>query len=506
LRDVKERESLTESSAIGRVAGLTALAAAAVAAVVLLMGSGGGNYTVTAEFESASQVVGGEQVVVGGVPAGSVEEVALGPEGQAQITFSVDDHFAPLRRGTTATIRSFSLSGVANRQIQLTLPPNGEEGEEIEDGGTLSQAETVAEVDIDQLFNTLDEETVEDFKHVIQGFERSYEGIAPEANRGFHFLNPFLSTSRRVFNEINRDTRTLENLLVHTARFSGALAEVSPAITEMVGNLNAMMNAIGDRRDSLAEAVSKLPDFMRRSNTTFVNLRAALDDVDPLIDASKPVAKRLQTFLPLLREAADDAVPTVRDLDRTVKRPGRGNDLIELTRLQVPLARAAMGTGFFPCGPGPENPEDLEIAARGKPGAGAFAEARCSLANGIANLAFFRAYTPELVGWFDDFGHSGGLDAAGSFGRISTVFNTFTVSPQGLPDIDLTTLGQQFPTLGVRTLSDQIGLIRTGLNRRCPGGLERPLGAVDPDDDSIPFTADLGPVGDCDPEQVAPGP
>jgi phospholipid/cholesterol/gamma-HCH transport system substrate-binding protein len=494
---------LSDSSPIGRIAGLVALAAAAVAVVVLLTGSGGSNYSVTAEFDSASQVVGGEQVVVGGVPAGSVQDIGLGSNGQALITFSVDDEFAPLRRGTTATVRSFSLSGVANRQIQLTLPPEGQAGEEIPSGGTLTQDETVAEVDIDQFFNMLDEDTIEDFKHVVQGFERSYEGVSGEANRGFHYLNPFLSTNRRVFNELTRDTPTFEDLLVHTARFSGALAERSPVITELVGNLNLMMNALGDRRDSLAEAVSKLPDFMRRSNTTFVNLRAALDDVDPLVDASKPVAQRLQTFLPLLRQAADDAVPTVRDLDRTVRRPGRNNDLIDLTRLQVPLARAAMGTGFFPCGPGPENPEDLQIAAEGRPGAGAFAESRCSLRNGLANLAFFRAYTPELVGWFDDFGHSGTLDAAGTIGRISSTFNTFSLAETGLPEVDLTQVGT---TVGARSLAEQLDLVQTGLDRRCPGAEERPLGAADPSDDSVPFTEDLGPVGDCDPDQLPTGP
>ena len=61
---------------------------------------------------------------------------------------------------------------------------------------------------------------------------------------------------------------------------------------------------------------------MRNANTTFVNLRAALDDVDPLVNASKPVAAELRPFLATLREAAADAVPTVRDLDAIVRRPG----------------------------------------------------------------------------------------------------------------------------------------------------------------------------------------
>ena len=35
----------------------------------------------------------------------------------------------------------------------------------------------------------------------------------------------------------------------------------------------------GEIKERLAEAISLLPDFMRNANTTFVNLRAALDDV-----------------------------------------------------------------------------------------------------------------------------------------------------------------------------------------------------------------------------------
>ncbi len=53
---------------------------------VVLLG-GGDSYKVTAEFENASQLVGGEQVVVGGVPVGGVTDIALGDDGQALVTF-----------------------------------------------------------------------------------------------------------------------------------------------------------------------------------------------------------------------------------------------------------------------------------------------------------------------------------------------------------------------------------------------------------------------------------
>ncbi len=484
---------------IGRIAALVALVVAVVVVVVLLT-SGGEEYEVTAEFENAGQLVKGNEVVVGGANAGSVKEIELGPQGQALVTFSVDDDYAPLARGTVATVRSPSLSQIAGRQVQLTLPADNTEGSEIPDGGSLSEAETVSAVDLDQLFNTLSPKTIKDFKHVIQGLELSYEGVGPQANRGLKYLNPFLSTSRRVFGELNSDQRAFENLIVDSSQLSGALAERAPDISALVGNLNAMMNAIGERKERLAQTIALLPDFLRRANTTFVNLRAALDDLDPLVSASKPAARELRPFLAVLRQAAADAVPTVRDLDAIVARQGPDNDLVELTRLQPTLERAGVGSGSPDCGPGPENADDLEVAADGDYSQGAFGESVCALANGNPTLSFFRAYTPELVGWFDDFGHSGAVDAASGLGRVATTFNAFSVSgPAGTPDFtDPLSAGELAAAL------------TTGQTRRCPGGNERPVNDIDPSDDSVPFTdggaLTDGVAGDCDPSQVLPGP
>ncbi len=196
---------------------------------------GGDEYKVTAEFSSASQLVEGNEVSIGGVGIGKIDRIDLGPEGQALVTFTVDSGHAPLYRGTTATVRWRSLSSQAAREVQLTVPPEGAQGEEIEDGGTLDQSETVGEVDIDQFFNTLDDKTVKGLKRVIQGFERSYEGVEKNANRGFQYLNPLLYQSRRTFAELTADDAMLEQFLVNVSRFSGALADRSTDVSQLVG-------------------------------------------------------------------------------------------------------------------------------------------------------------------------------------------------------------------------------------------------------------------------------
>jgi phospholipid/cholesterol/gamma-HCH transport system substrate-binding protein len=478
----EERQTSGASSAVGRIAAMAALGVAAVVVALLLL-RGGSSYEVTAAFQNASQLVKGSQVVVGGVPAGSVKQIALGDHGQALVTISVDSDYAPLRRGTTAQIRSYSLSGIANRQVQLNLPPPSQAGPEIQSGGALSESETTSEVDLDQLFNTLNARTIKNFKHLIEGFELSYEGVSKQANTGFHYLNPFLSTSRRLFDELTLDQHAFESLIVDTSHLSGALAARAPDISLLIHNVDLMMGAIGSQSTALKEAISRLPDFMRQSNTTFVNLRATLDDLDPLVDASKPVADRLGPFFRDFRAAAHDAVPTIRDLNRVIRRPGAQNDLVELTRDQVPLARAGVGTGSPSCGQDPTS--DYGQAADGNFTQGALGESVCSFQNGLPSLAFFRAYTPELVGWFNDFGTSGINDANGGIGRIATTFNTFSTSVPGTPHSPISQL-----------LSISGG---TGNDRRCPGSNER-----DPGDNSTPFT-DNGTL-DCDPSQVPEGP
>ena len=143
------------SSAVGRIAAILALVGAAIVVFLLLVG-GGSPYTVTAKFENASQLVTGNTVNVAGVAAGSVKEIKLADDGQALVEIEVSDEYAPLPQGTHATVRSQSLSGIANRYVDLALPaaeptPHGQTAgaATIDDGGTIEQVNTTSEVDLD---------------------------------------------------------------------------------------------------------------------------------------------------------------------------------------------------------------------------------------------------------------------------------------------------------------------------------------------------------------------
>ena len=444
----------------------------AVTAAYLLMSSDG-RYRVNATFQNASSLVGGELVVLGGVNVGSVKEIKLGDDNLVEIEMAIDDAVAPLRRGTIATVRWRSLSGIANRQIELVPPAPENAGEPIPDGGEIGQTETVSQVELDQLFNTLSTKTVKDLKAVIQGLAYSYDGVAKPANKGFRYLNPFLSTSRRVFDELNRDQGTLERLIVDADRLSGALAERRDNVASLISHASTASGALAAEREALASSIAELPPFMRQFNATAVNLRAALDDVDPLVDAAKPVATRLQPFLTALNSASENLVPTVRDLNRTIDVPGSERDLVGVVELVPDLYEIAAG------------PVERNGATR----AGAFPETVDAIDGSMPILEQLRPYSPELVGWFNDFGPGSGIfDANGGITRIAITFNAFSLSANQLPIID------QLPL----TPTDFFSLSYTDRDQRCPGANERPA-----PDSSNPFT-DGGNVN-CDPADLPGG-
>jgi phospholipid/cholesterol/gamma-HCH transport system substrate-binding protein len=445
---------------VARAAAVTALALAVALAVWLLLFKGGGGTEYTLIFQNAGQLVKDDDVQVGGRRVGSVRDIELTSDNRAAIKVKVEEPYAPLREGTTAIIRLTSLSGIANRYIALTPGPG--DAEQLPDGATLTSDSTTDVVDLDQIFNTLDKKTSGDLAGVIKGFAAQYEGQGDAAGQSAKYFNPFLSSSRRLVQQVTQDEGALTRFLLNSSAAATAVAEKRNDLADLVTNTNATASAIGSENVALSRALALLPTTLRRANTTFVNLRATLDDLDKLVAVAKPATKNLTPFLRQLRPLLASARPTVRDLSRALFLPGPNNDLVDATRKMPRLQQVATP---------------------------AFRNGRQALVKAEPVLEFARPYTPDLVGWFRDFGQgAANYDANGHFARIQPIFNAFQFTDN--------------PAGGVLTPippSARMTGLQTGNERRCPGAaIQRPP------DGSAPFTD--GGTLDCDSSLVPPGP
>jgi phospholipid/cholesterol/gamma-HCH transport system substrate-binding protein len=429
---------------------------ALVLVVVLIMG-GSEPTRYKIRFQNAGQLVKGDDVQIGGRRVGSIEDITLTDDNQAEIGISVEDGFTPLHQGTTAIIRTTSLSGIANRYIALT--PGANSNKDLDDGSTLTAESSTAPVDLDQLFNTLDPGARKSLQNVIKGSSIQYDGKGKEANDGARYFSPAISTTARLANELTRDQKVFTDFLVSSSKVVTALAEKRPELAALVGNANQTSAAIGDERDALDRSLAVLPDTLRRANTTFVNLRSTLTDLDVLVDESKPATKDLARFLKELRPLVADARPTIKDLRQLIRRPGKGNDLVELVRKAPRLERVS------------------------KP---ALTNSIAAFRKSTPVLQFIRPYTADLVGWLRDFGQgASNYDANGHFARIQPIVNIFSFAGNVLNPIPP---------------SAKLDGLQTRVVRRCPGTASQ----VRPDNSNNWRDSD-GKL-DCDPTLTVPGP
>ena len=458
------------ASTPARIAAVAAVLIAFAVVVVLLFGGGDGvKYTLM--FQTGGQLVPGNQVLVAGQPVGTVDSIDLTDDNQAAIAVTMQQ---PLREGTTALIRTTSLSGVANRYISLTPGPNN--SPEIDPDSVITGDDTTSPVDVDQLFNIFRAREREALQKFIEGNATVYAGKGELANRAYKFLNPALSTSTQLFTELSSDSAALSRFLVSGSQTFHALADRREDLSSLIVTANQTLGAIASRNEDLDRSLAAFPETLRQLNTTQVNLRTTLDDLDPLVQASYPATRHLAPFLRKLALVSNKSTPVFSKLADITHLPGANNDLAD-TLNELPTTR--------------------------KKGKRALPDASQALDDSIPDLTFFRPYTPELLAWLSKFGESTAYyDANGHYARVqpaaSNVFD-YNTPVAGQATGDYTTSNVQFP------ISPTAPYFENPMTR-CPGG-----GSAPAPDASNPFVQPAWPASDlsaadCDPTQVAPGP
>jgi phospholipid/cholesterol/gamma-HCH transport system substrate-binding protein len=441
-----------------RVAAVVGLAAVVIALGVILFGGDGGHkYNLL--FQNASQLVADNQVLIGGQPVGSVESIELTDDNLAEVKISVEQE---LHEGSTAVVRATSLSGVANHYVSIEPGPN--DNPPLADGATLGLAETTTPADLDQLFNSFPKKVRRGFADFIQGQAAFYAGRGKDANVAAKYFGPSLNRTNAFVGELNADERLFEDFVVNSGKLATAVAERGDNLSNAISNASTAFGAIARQNVAFSQTLERLPPVFRQSNTTFVNLRAAIDDLEPLVNTAKPATKELAPFLTELRPIFQKLVPFTHYLREASSKPGPANDTVDLLRLLPPVERQASR---------------------------AFPHAEAGVEAFQPDLNAFRAYVPDLFNGLGKAGQIAGYyDGNGHYVRSAfAAQNLFKYNGGSLEPI---TKAQQNEFFGSSP----------PVHRRCPGGATQSA-----PDGSNPFVGDGGvDPSTCNPNDAPPGP
>jgi phospholipid/cholesterol/gamma-HCH transport system substrate-binding protein len=435
----------------------------AVLVLAVVLFSSGGGYKYDLVFQNAGQLVPDNQVLIGGSPVGSVESIDLSDDNLAEVHIEISQQ---LHEGSTAVIRATSLSGVANHYVSISPGPNNDPS--LDSGAELGLGSTTTPVDIDQFFNTFPPVVRKGLSNFIKGNSAIYSGVGPEANESYEYFGPVLNRTSAFARELNADQHLLSRFIVSSARLTTTIAGRGEELSSAVSHANTAFEAIAGQNVAFDQTLRRLPPVLRQSNTTFVNLRAALDDLDPLVETAKPATKELAPFLAELRPVAEKLIPFTRNLKLTVSRPGNGNDLADLLATIPTVQR---------------------LASR------AFPNSERAIAAFQPNLNFARSYTPDLFNAIGKLGTASGYyDGNGHYVRA-------TPSGQNLFEYNA---GSLKPI----SKAEQLNFFGSSapVHRRCPGGATQSASDGSNPYTNPPFAGSSVSPSECNPADAPPGP
>ena len=440
------------ASPVARIAALAAVAIA-IAAVAVILLSGGSSYTLRANFQDAGGIVAGDQVLIGPATAGTVNAIRLTPNGQAEVTMTLDPNASPVPQGTIARVYENSLSGIANKYV--VIEPGARDAPPIPSGGLIPEDHTYSFVSLDQLFDTLDPLTRAGLRNYIQGNAASIQGRAVLANRTLKYFAPALASTSDVTAELTRDEPAFDALVVEGAKAMQQLASRSQQLTELVANTSTTTGAIARQSQALERALQLFPAALRGSTTTFANLNQTLDALDPLVAEAKIASRRLEPFAAGLRQLVNASIPTIGQLNALIRNPAGTGDLTTLALSTPALARVGK-TAF------PHLIHQMNVSQ--------------------AQLDYLREYAPDVLGAITNLGQIGGYyDANGHYSRTQPSFWAFGLNSMN----QLTSQPPSARFQGVQVVKG-----------RCPGGALQPT-----PDGSAPWA-----VPGCKTSSTPPGP
>ena len=309
------------------------------------------SYEIKAVFESANNLKKASPVRIAGVEVGRVTKVERAERGgeAVVVTMRVGKSGRPIHEDARAKIRPrIFLEG----NFFVDLEPGTPTAEEIEDGGTIPINQTATPVQFDQLLTSLQSDTREDLRTLLDEYGNALDKGGAEAfNRSIPYWKPAYRDTAIVNDAmLGRAEHDLSNYVKNAGATAAALDRHPAQLKSLITDFNVTARAFAVEDDNLKRAIAELPRTLRAAqpalaalNDAFPPLRAFAADLRPGVRSSGPA---LDASIPLVRElrglvSEEELRGLARDLSPTVPA------LARLSRESIPLSR--QGRLFASC-------------------------------------------------------------------------------------------------------------------------------------------------------------
>lgn len=247
-----------------------------------------------AEFVDATGVVKGDDVRVAGVKVGSVTDIEIIDRTRALVSFDVDSDVS-VNLATHAAIRYRNLVG----QRYISLSQQVGDTTPLEEDAVIDVRNTSPALDLTVLFN---------------GFKPLFQALSPDDINQLSF---------EIVQVFQGEGGTLESLLGHTASVTKTLADRDEVITDLIVNLDEVLDRIADRDSELSDLIISFKQLVKGLKQDRKPILDSLEQISALSEETASlvtgIRKPFTNDIKQLRRFADNVNRNKGELDRALQ-------------------------------------------------------------------------------------------------------------------------------------------------------------------------------------------
>jgi phospholipid/cholesterol/gamma-HCH transport system substrate-binding protein len=272
-----------------------------------------------AEFSTAQAVTPGQgqTVRVSGVEIGKVGAVKL-EEGRAIVNLEIEKKWDGLiRQDATALLRPKT----ALKDMFIELEPGN--GRPARKGFMIPVANTMPDVNPDEVFAALDADTRDYLKLLINGAGQGLKGRGDDLREVFKRFEPTHRDLARVTSKVAERRENLRRLVTSLNRLNTELGSKDDELAQMVDASARVFRAFASEEGNITQTVAELPSTLRQTTQTLGKVETFAQTLRPALQRLSPAVRELDDANRALKPLADEATPIVRDEIRPFVRQAR---------------------------------------------------------------------------------------------------------------------------------------------------------------------------------------
>jgi phospholipid/cholesterol/gamma-HCH transport system substrate-binding protein len=299
------KTKMSKETVIARA--VTLIAAIAAVLVVVSVFSGGANYVLNITIADAGGLRPQSDVLVGGVPVGSVGTENMNQAGNAVVVqLNLDPSKVTIGQGAKVTVVTSNLLG---EKAVLLTPGNA--AQPLPSGTTLPESVSSLPTDIDQVTDILNPQARTDLAILLREVGIAVAGRKADVSALLAQLPPSLTAATQLLNGVITDNHTLADFVGSSSAFITRMDAQGAALKQLIGTAADASVTFAQRAASLSAVVQKAPQFLSEVNDYFGRLTTDLNNLNPEAGQLSQSAAPLDAVLKEIKPFSSAAIPVL---------------------------------------------------------------------------------------------------------------------------------------------------------------------------------------------------